>query len=455
MSNTILFVDDDEALLQAMRRTLREYDIEIESDPRRGMEKAGRKNAYAVIVADMLMPGVDGISILAASARRSPATARIMLTGHPDVSTAIEAVNKGQVFRFLTKPCSPATLKETLDAALIHNRMRTGRLGAAAGSEAGDREADAGLPGMAGMSPRMRSIFGMVRQLAAVDTTVLVTGESGTGKELIVEALHGLGPRAKGPLVKVNCSALSAGLMESELFGHVRGAFTGAVRDKVGRFDAAKGGTIFLDEIGDISPDIQLKLLRVLEQKEFERVGESVLRKADARVVTATNVNLWQKVKEGAFREDLYYRLRVMEVNLPPLRERTEDIPLLIEHFVRHFAQQLKRDVTGISSDLLSLFLRYPWPGNVRELKHAIEHAVVLCQSGNIGLAHLPAELAAFGGPGRGPGADMDVPLGRGEILAALSRTDWNKAKTARLLNISRSTLYRKMLELGVSRLED
>ena len=452
MAETILFVDDDANFLASLRRSLRGLDIETESDPALALEKVAGRGRYAVIVADMRMPGVDGIRILATAARKSPETVRIMLTGHPDMSTAIDAVNKGQVYRFLTKPCSPAALRETLDAALIQHRLRVESPEAAA-PQPGEGSGNLGLGRMVGQSRKMRDIFALTRQLAAVDTTVLITGESGTGKELIAEALHALGPRAQKPLVKVNCSALAPTLLESELFGHVRGAFTGAVKDTVGRFQAAQGGTLFLDEIGDIPQSVQIRLLRFLEQKEYERVGDHATIRADVRVVAATNVHLMHKVREGLFREDLYYRLRVVEIALPPLRERAEDIPLLVEHFVRHFCGKFGKPISGVSGDMLSLFLRYPWPGNVRELKHALEHAAVLCQEGTISSAHLPPELADFA---QSRGFDPFHPApggpGRGDLLEALNRTDWNKAKAARMLGVSRSTLYRKLLEFNITR---
>ena len=318
-----------------------------------------------------------------------------------------------------------------------------------------------------GKSPGMLAIYELLEQLAAVDTTVLVLGESGTGKELVVDALHFGGPRAKGPLVKVNCSALSENLLESELFGHVKGAFTGAVQDSVGRFQAAEGGTIFLDEIGDISPRIQLKLLRGLERKEFERVGDNRTYRADVRVVAATNVDLLEKVRQGLFREDLYYRLKVVAVRLPALRDRKEDIPLLADHFLRHFSQTFGKNVAGLEADALAVFMRYGWPGNVRELKHAMEHACLLCRGERIAVRDLPSELIDFSLSSRArplaerpPEAAGDAPhltrgarprdLARDEVLDALSRAGGNKAKAARLLGMSRRTLYRKLEDLDI-----
>jgi PAS domain S-box-containing protein len=254
--------------------------------------------------------------------------------------------------------------------------------------------------GLIGKSKEMRAIYSVLGQLSEVESTVLVTGESGTGKELVAEALHFGGPRGNGPLIKVNCSALSESLLESELFGHVRGAFTGAIRDKLGRFEAAEGGTIFLDEIGDISPRIQLNLLRVLERKEFERVGDSKTRRANVRVIAATNVDMLEKIRTGAFREDLYYRLKVMVIHLPPLRSRTEDIPLLCEHFLGFFRTSFGKDITRISDEVMRLFMTYSWPGNVRELRSALEHACILCPGEEIQAGHLPPELTRGTDPG-------------------------------------------------------
>ncbi len=311
-----------------------------------------------------------------------------------------------------------------------------------------------GHRGMIGKSKAMRDIYQVLDQLADVDTTVLITGESGTGKELAAEAIHYGGSRARKPLVKVNCSALSDELLGSELFGHVRGAFTGAIRDKVGRFEAAQGGAIFLDEIGDISPRLQLGLLRVLESKEFERVGEARTRKADVRVIAATNVDLPERIRAGRFRADLYYRLKVVEVRLPPLRERTEDIPLLAEHFMRQFAASFGKIISRLSEAVMGILMAYPWPGNVRELKYAMEHACVLCREGEIQPGHLPGELLApLPGPAALPGepAPRRGGLTREAVAAALRATGGNRSAAARRLGVDRRTLYRNMARLGMS----
>ena len=304
--------------------------------------------------------------------------------------------------------------------------------------------------GMVGQSPAMLRLFDLLERLAGHATTVLITGESGTGKELAAEALHRCGGRAKGPLVKVNCSALSEHLLESELFGHVKGAFTGADRDKEGRFQAAEGGTVFLDEIGDISPAIQLKLLRFLECREFEPVGSSRTVRADVRVVAATNADLTVKVAAGQFRADLYFRLRVMVVTMPPLRERPGDIALLTQLFLSEFGKAMHKNFAVPSLAVMDALMRHVWPGNVRELRHALEHACILCPGGAIGTEHLPPELLR---PGHAPEA-APVPgrskTDRQAIAEALARAGGNKSKAARLLGVNRRTVYRKIDEYGL-----
>jgi PAS domain S-box-containing protein len=295
-----------------------------------------------------------------------------------------------------------------------------------------------------GRSESMQDIYRLLEDLANLETTVLITGESGTGKELVARALHYSGQRSFNPFITVNCSALAESLLESELFGHVRGAFTGAVKDKQGRFEAAEGGTILLDEIGDISPLIQLKLLRVLQEKVFERVGESTPRKADVRVIASTNKNLKEKVRRGEFREDLFYRLMVVEVALPPLRDRLEDLPLLVDNFIHRFNEEFKKEIEGISRDVLNKFMEYPWPGNVRELEHALEHAFILCRGKVITMEQLPVIIRDFNIADKARHG-LKKPSSEQKIAEALKKAGGNKAKAARLLGINRRTLYRKM----------
>jgi two-component system, NtrC family, response regulator HydG len=296
----------------------------------------------------------------------------------------------------------------------------------------------------------MQEIFNLLEDLADTDTTVLIKGESGTGKELIANALHYSGIRAAKPLVKVNCAALSENLLESELFGHVRGAFTGAVKNKVGRFQAAHEGTIFLDEIGEISPLVQLKLLRVLQERVIEQVGDSTPNKVDVRVIAATNCDLADKVARGDFRQDFYYRLKVVEINLPPLKDRLADIPLLMEHFRQQLNKTFNKAIEGFSTEVQKLFMNYPWPGNIRELQHALEHAFVLCKGGTITSDHLSQDLKDY----YSTRVAQSAPRSGSEcqkIIDALTQTGWNKVRAAHLLGISRRTIYRKIVEHNIT----
>jgi two-component system response regulator HydG len=302
-----------------------------------------------------------------------------------------------------------------------------------------------------GKSKKMQEVYSLIELLSDVETTVLVTGQSGTGKELVAEALHYKGNRGSKPIVKVNCSALSENLLESELFGHVKGSFTGAIKDKVGRFELANGGTVFLDEIADISPKIQIELLRILQEKEFEKVGDSNTIKVDVRVIAATNQDLSKKVKMGEFREDLYYRLNVMKIHLPQLKERREDIPLLTDHFLQKFNNKFNKEIKTISADVEKLFMEYNWPGNVRELEHALEHAFILCRQSTVTVDHLPVELKSFVNTdisqNDNHGKDINDPQ---VILQALERVAWNKSRAAQLLGISRRSIYRKIKDLKI-----
>jgi len=339
--------------------------------------------------------------------------------------------------------------------------------------EAQDRAAEAtsqlaerhGLDSLVGRSHAMQELYTLILQAAASDASLLITGETGTGKELVASAIHFRSRRREKPFVKVNCSALSESLLESELFGHVKGAFTGAYQDKIGRFEAADGGTLFLDEIGDVSPLIQLKLLRVLQEHDFERVGESSPRKVDVRVVAATHRDLRELMRGGQFREDLFYRLKVFAIYVPSLHHRKEDIPLLADHFIRRFNEQTGKRITGLDPDAMRAIMDHCWPGNVRELENAIEHAFVTCPGGLIGLFDLPVEIrraelrresclehaAEAHGPAAAPFGPRPKPgETREELLELLQATNWSKAEVARRLGIDRSTVWRRMKRFGL-----
>jgi PAS domain S-box-containing protein len=307
-----------------------------------------------------------------------------------------------------------------------------------------------------GKSGQMKSIYQLITDLSETTSTVLINGESGTGKEVIASALHMSSNRSKKPFIKVNCAALSEDILESELFGHVKGAFTGAVQDRVGRFEAADGGSILLDEIGDISPRLQLRLLRVLQSGEFERVGDSKPRKVDVRVIAATNQDLQSKIQQGEFRQDLYYRLNVIRIEVPPLRERKEDIPLLIEYFCRKFDISMKKEIEGVAPDAMDKMMGYYWPGNVRELENCMERAFIVCHGTYIDVSHLPDELSndrVSSPQSKSPPVHYkEIVVDKSTILDILRKTDWNVAKSARALGMARNTLYQKMKTMEIQR---
>ncbi|GAB4265681.1 MAG: sigma-54 dependent transcriptional regulator [Deferrisomatales bacterium] len=390
----VLVVDDDVRLLEALVRALETmgYDAAGEQEPLRGLERVRAWAPDAAIV-DLKMPAMDGVELAERALEVQPDLPVIVLTGFGTVRSAVEAMRKG-VYDYLTKPFDLDEVDLTLQKAIEHRRLRleNRQLARALGRPAAET-------GIVGESSAIARVLQRVSAVAGTDSTVLITGESGTGKELVARAIHGAGPRCDRPFVTVDCAAVSETLLPSELFGHVRGAFTGAHRDRAGYFEAAADGTVFLDEVGELDLGLQKKLLRVLEDKTFTRVGESTRRTTRARVVLATNRDLAEEVREGRFREDLYYRLTVVEIRLPPLRERAEDIPLLARHFLERLNRKLNRRVEGVSSEAMGALCAYPWPGNVRELANLLEQVLTFSSPRLLERDHLPSHVLEHRSP--------------------------------------------------------
>ena len=413
-----------------------------------------RREPVAVVVTDLMMPGMGGEELLRAVRTLSPGTEVVLMTAYGTVETAVAAMKDG-AYDFITKPVKRHAIVKTVRQALekvslvAENRALRARLAELSPGDAG---------GLIGESSALRSVLDTLRQAAPSSATVLIAGESGTGKELAARLVHDLSPRAAGPFVPINCAAIPEGLLESELFGHERGAFTGAVARKEGRFERARGGTLFLDEVGEIPLGLQVKLLRFLQDGVLERVGGTVGVRVDVRVVAATNRDLAAEARAGRFREDLFYRLDVVSVRLPPLRERREDVPLLAMEFLRRFAEKDRKPVSGFTPAALGALERYGWPGNVRELLHAVERAVILCRSETVDVGDLPEALRAAAARGVGERmptaapAALVVPLGttleeieRQVIRETLRQAGGDKNLAAQILGIAARTVYRKL----------
>ncbi len=447
---SLLLVDDDRHVLHSMAEWLRQqgYHVDTASGRAEALAAAGRK-CYDVSLVDIRLADGDGFDILAHFRRHSPATAVIMLTGYGTVEAAIEAIRAG-AFDFLTKPL----IDEELEMA-IHRALRQREVIEENKNLKAQLDLRYGLEHIIGQEHRMLRVFDMIQAVADTKATVLITGESGTGKSMIARAIHRASSRRDKPFVEVACGALPETLLESELFGHVAGAFTGALGEKIGKFMQANEGTIFLDEISTASPGMQVKLLRVLQDFEFEQVGGTKTFSVDTRVILATNEDLAKAVAEGRFRQDLYYRVNVINIELPPLRERISDIPLLAQHFLQRIARDTGKQVQGFREQALWALQAYRWPGNVRELQNVIERAVLLGKGPVIGLEDLPPNLT-LPAPAVTPTSGacglkqaMATPE-RQIILEVLEAHHWNRQATAEALGINRTTLYKKMKRLGL-----
>ena len=434
----ILIVDDEKDTRELMARALSgRYDVVTAADAGLAMQRLAEDKEIGLLLSDVRMPGEDGITLMKAAKAANPNLAVVLLTAFGSIDQAVEAMKDG-ADDFITKPVSLDQLELRVGKALKAHRLE---------AEVRDLKAQLdekyGLDGIVGNSPAMQTVFRMVKQAAPTDATVLLEGPSGTGKELVARAIHNLSPRAKGPFVAVEFAAISPTLLEPELFGHERGAFTGAVARRVGRFEAANHGTIFLDEISEMPLELQVKLLRVLQEREFQRVGSNDTVKTDIRIVAATNRDLAACVRAGTFREDLYFRLAVIDLRLPALKDRSGDIPLLVNRFLKEFGGK------SVSAEAMKILEAYPWPGNVRELRNVIERMCVLSASGEIDVGDIPDALK----PAR-PAASLASgtleEMEKAKILAVLEEVGGNRTKAAERLGISRRTIYRKLEEYGL-----
>ncbi len=447
---TLLLVDDDRHLLASMADWLREqgYAADTATTLAEGIAAVDRKN-YDLVLADIRLGAEDGFDLLAHCRKNHPATAVVMITGYGTVEAAIEAIRLG-AFDFLTKPLIDEELLVAVQRALNQQKVIEE-------NETLKAQLDLrfGMENIVGHDHRMLKVFDMIDAVADTKATVLITGESGTGKSLIARAIHRRSGRRDKPFVEIACGALPETLLESELFGHVAGAFTGAMGEKLGKFKQADQGTIFLDEISTASPAMQVKLLRILQDLEFEQVGGTKTFHVDTRVILATNDDLSRLVAEGKFRQDLYYRINVINVELPPLRERISDIPLLANHFLQQVCEETGKKVTGFTDEAMTALQRYRWPGNVRELQNTIERAVLLGKESVVGVADLPASMASVGSVnvessvGRTLKQSLEDPERR-IIRDVLEASHWNRNVTAETLGINRTTLYKKMKRLGL-----
>jgi two-component system response regulator AtoC len=446
MKPTLLIVDDEKTTREGLRTALEErYDVYLAEDARAATELL-EKDHFDVLLTDFRLPSEDGMHLIARAKSLSKPPICILMTAYGSEELAVEAMKRGADDYIAKGRMHIDELEMRISRALRHQGLETENISLR--QQLGEKFKAGNV---IGESPAMHEVLETVRQVAPARSTILLQGESGTGKELMAKVIHQLSPRAQQPMVTVHCAALSPTLLESELFGHEKGAFTGAHERRVGRFEQAQGGTLFLDEIGEIDATVQIKLLRFLGERTFERVGSNKTLTADVRLITATNRNLEAMVKAGTFREDLFYRINVVTLRLPPLRERPEDIPLLAQTFLKEFAEENQKAVSHFSPEVLDLLRRYHWPGNVRELRTAIEHAVVLCRGEKITARDLPASVrqGAAPEPAPGPAAPLDeLTVKEAEkqlIIRALKETDGNRTLAANKLGISRRSLHRKL----------
>lgn len=449
----ILVVDDEESNREFMLEvlTLQGYETKTAADGFEALDLS-KSEFFHIVLSDLMMPEMTGLELLRQLKEISPPTVGIIFTGYATIETAVEAI-KGGAYDYITKPFRVEEIEVVLQRALEFQRLNHENINLRRQLKAKYK-----FDNIVSDHEEMQSIFELVEKVSDSDSTVLIYGESGTGKELIARAVHYNSYRQDKPLVPINCGAIPGELLESELFGYEKGAFTGATHLRIGRFELANGGTVFLDEIGEMSPALQVKILRVLQEKEFERVGGTRTIKIDVRIIAATNKNLEELVANNQFRQDLYYRLNVIPVDLPPLRERVSDVPLLVSYFIDRFNTEKKRDIEGMAPEAMEMLMRYHWPGNVRELENLIERITILKGHGVITPEDLPEKLSRSMSNGVVP--DVDIPTGgldfddavqafeRQLLTKALKRTHGVKSKAAELLHMNRTTLVEKVKKL-------
>jgi len=453
-SGNILIVEDDKTLLHVQGDVLKKagYDVSSALNAREALECI-REYTPDIILTELLLPGMSGIELIQEVKKNDSSIICIVITGHGSIQSTVEAMKAG-AFTYLTKPLKMNEFLAAVETAIEAHGLREDSAYVRRSHPKDFKNR------ILGDSDRIQDVFSLIDAVADTDSTVLILGESGTGKELVAKSIHYQSLRRDKPFVPINCGAIPENLLESELFGHVKGAFTGAVSSRQGRFEVAKGGTVFLDEIGDMSPKLQVKILRVLQEREFDPVGSTKSKKADVRILAATHTDLEKAVREEKFREDLYYRLNVIPVHMPPLRERLEDLPVLIDHFIKKFNKEKGRALKGLSPEAMDVLTRYSWPGNIRELENLIERLVILKREGTVSAAGLPEKITA----GNLPSGEYKVDLPPDGlslkdavdnfenklIIQALSSTNWNKNMAAKLLRLKRTTLVEKIKKKGI-----
>ncbi|OGP29953.1 MAG: hypothetical protein A2073_01980 [Deltaproteobacteria bacterium GWC2_42_11] len=437
----VLVADDEPDTLDICSKILKKQGHQVFT-ARDGLEtiKFLEGETFDILLLDLRMPGKGGMEIL--DVTREMGIDTIVITAYASIETAVEAMKKGAL-DYLAKPFTAQELRLIVEKTLSRQRfLNTEKY------LAGD-EQDTFFE-MVGSSPEMQGLYDTIERIATVDTNILIEGETGTGKELVARAIHLKSPRSNRPFIPVNCGALPENLLETELFGHIKGAFTGAVNSKQGLVEASSGGTLFLDEVSETPPALQVKLLRVIQEKEFRPVGSTEVKRADVRIITATNRNLAEEVRKGRFREDLFYRISVIALRVPPLRDRREDIPLLVHHFIKRYNQRYHRDIEGVTQDGMDALMRYNWPGNIREIENLIERMVIMEKGRIISPKNLGLDFMVDGRKGMEDGVKSIKDMEKEHIEKVLKVTGWNRTRTAEILGIGRRTLYEKINTYGI-----